>query len=83
MNRNKIRTFLEIIYNCPFVLLVIFTSVVFLIFFDGTEGREDGKNVAALRMIEEKNPAKENDITDREEQKEDSSIVEEVQKPKE
>ena len=83
MNRNKIRTFLEIIYNCPFVLLVIFTSVVFLIFFDGTEGREDGKNVAALRMIEEKSPAKENDITDKEERKEDSSIVEEVQKPKE
>ena len=63
MNRNKIRTFLEIIYNCPFVLLVIFTSVVFLIFSDGAERREDGQNVAALRMIEEKNPAKENDIT--------------------
>lgn len=83
MNRNKIRTFLEIIYNCPFILLVIFTSVVFLIFFDGAERREDGQNVAALRMIEEKNPAKENDITDKEEQKEDSSIAEEAQKQEE
>ncbi len=34
MDKNKMRTFLEIIYNCPFILLVLFTSLVFLLFFD-------------------------------------------------
>ncbi len=34
MNRNKIETCLEIIYNCPFLLLVMITSLVFVLFFD-------------------------------------------------
>ncbi len=34
MNRNKIEICLEIIYNCPFLLLVMITSLVFVLFFD-------------------------------------------------
>ena len=34
MDRNKMRTFLEIIYNCPFILLIVFTSLAFVTFFD-------------------------------------------------
>ena len=53
MDRNKMRTFLEIIYNCPFILLVIFTSLVFLMFFDETGNRRNIQDIAVLQFIGE------------------------------
>ena len=47
------RTFLEIIYNCPFILLVIFTSLVFLLFFDETGNRRNIQDIAVLQFIGE------------------------------
>lgn len=52
MIKNKMRTFLEIIYNCPFVLLVIITSIVYLSFFDETGILSLDKSIAAFRMYE-------------------------------
>lgn len=53
MNGNKMRTFVEIIYNCPFILLVIFTSIVFVLFFDGDGNRKKEPGIAALQLITE------------------------------
>lgn len=47
------RTFLEIIYNCPFILLVIFTSLVFLLFFDETGNRRNIQDIAVLQFVGE------------------------------
>lgn len=52
MNRIKMRTFLEIIYNCPFVLLVVFTSLIFVLFFDGEGKRRDVHDIAVSRLID-------------------------------
>lgn len=52
MIKNKMRIFLEIIYNCPFVLLVIITSIVYLSFFDETGVLSLDKSIAAFRMYE-------------------------------
>lgn len=54
MSGNKMRTFLEIIYNCPFILLVIFTSLVFVLFFDGKGNRRDVQDITVSHMIEER-----------------------------
>lgn len=70
MNGNKMRTFVEIIYNCPFILLVIFTSIVFVLFFDGEGNRKEEPGIAALQLITEEvkagtgeeNASKENEI---------------------
>lgn len=53
MNKNKMRTFLEIIYNCPFVLLVIITSLVYIFLFDETGTLKTDKNIAVLHMEDE------------------------------
>lgn len=53
MNGNRMRTFVEIIYNCPFILLVIFTSLLFALFFDGEGNRKSEHNIAALQLITE------------------------------
>ncbi len=78
MNGNKMRTFLEIIYNCPFILLVIFTSLVFVLFFDGAKEHKDEQEVAVLRLsdegAEEENAEKGNDIAEESKQKKDDSI---------
>ena len=78
MNGNKMRTFLEIIYNCPFILLVIFTSLVFVLFFDGAKEHKDEQEVAVLRLsdegAEEENSEKGNDIAEESGQKKDDSI---------
>ncbi len=67
MNRNKLRTFLEIIYNCPFILLVIFTSSVFFLFFDGAERLKSEQDMAVLQLIEEgiKTGSGEDDLVNR------------------
>lgn len=53
MNKIKMRTFLEIIYNCPFILLVLFTSLFFFLVFDGSGNRRDTQEMAVFRMLEE------------------------------
>lgn len=53
MNGNKMRTFLEIIYNCPFILLVIFTSIAFSLFFDESGLRKSEHNMAVSQMMED------------------------------
>ncbi len=50
MNRNKIETCLEIIYNCPFLLLVMITSIVFVLFFDETGKLKTNKSVTVLQL---------------------------------
>lgn len=52
MNKMKMRTFLEIIYNCPFILLVVFTSLIFALFFDGEGGRRDVHDIAVSRLFD-------------------------------
>lgn len=52
MNKNKMRTFLEIIYNCPFLLLVIITSFVYVLFFDETGILKIDKEIAVLQMLD-------------------------------
>lgn len=53
MNRIKLRTFLEIIYNCPFILLVVFTSLIFVLFFDETGDCRNVNEIAALSLLGE------------------------------
>lgn len=50
MNKNKMRTFLEIIYNCPLLLLVIITSFVYVFFFDETGILKIDKSIAVFQM---------------------------------
>ncbi len=53
MNSNKLRTFLEIMYNCPFILLVIFTSIIFGVLFDGDGNRRAVHAMADSRLVQE------------------------------
>ena len=45
------RTFLEIIYNCPFILLIVFTSLAFVTFFDGEGNRRTGQELAVFQLF--------------------------------
>lgn len=49
MNRNKIEICLEIIYNCPFLLLVMITSLVFVLFFDETGVLKTDKSITVFQ----------------------------------
>ncbi len=51
MNDNKFKRLLEIIYNCPFILLILFSSLFMLPFFASMEGWDNDKNLAVLEMI--------------------------------
>lgn len=51
MDRNKMRIFLEIIYNCPFILLIVFTSLAFVTFFDGEGNRRTGQELAVFQLF--------------------------------
>lgn len=51
MNKNKMRVCLEILYNCPFVLLVIVTSFLFVLFFDETGVLKIDKSIAVFQPI--------------------------------
>lgn len=90
MNRIKLRTFLEIIYNCPFILLVVFTSLIFILFFDETGNRKNVNEIAVSSLLGEGekveagtgNATKENEITFSEEHKtENESGGETTEKP--
>lgn len=81
MDRNKMRTFLEIIYNCPFILLVTFTSLAFLLLFDETGNRRNIQDIAVLQFIgegmtsgaEDGGQENRNDIIEKNGQKSDNS----------
>lgn len=85
MDRNKMRTFLEIIYNCPFILLVLFTSLVFVFLFDGAGNRRDTRELSVLQMIDraketgngEEILAKDDDIENKKERNGDAAIEKE------
>lgn len=51
MNDNKFKRLLEIIYNCPFILLILFSSLFMLPFFASMGGLDNDKNLAVLKMI--------------------------------
>lgn len=53
MNNIKVRNVLEIIYNCPFILLVVFTSLIFCLFFDETGNRRNEQDAAVFQLFEE------------------------------
>ena len=50
MNNNKMRTCLEIAYNCPFLLLIFSTSFLFFIYSGVSYGRNDDKSIAVMQM---------------------------------
>lgn len=70
MNGNKIRTFMEILYNCPFILLVIVTSILFGLLSDGGGNGRNEHSIAVSQLLgdevkasaDERNPSKGNDI---------------------
>ncbi|MDE6404822.1 MAG: hypothetical protein K2M20_04120 [Lachnospiraceae bacterium] len=53
MNGKNVRAFLEIIYNCPFILLVIFTGIVFAALSDGSGGWKGEHDIAAIQLLGE------------------------------
>ncbi len=53
MSEKRMRTFLEIIYNCPFILLVIFTGIIFSLFFDETGKRKNEQEAALSQLVVE------------------------------
>ena len=50
MNNNKLRTCLEIAYNCPFLLLIFSTSFLFFIYSGTSYGRDDDKSIAVMQI---------------------------------
>lgn len=57
MDGNKGKYFLEIIYNCPFILLILLTSLLAIPFFDKMECLENGKKIAVFRSADERGKA--------------------------
>ncbi len=49
MRGNKTKHLWEIVYNCPFIILVLFTALFMLPFFHKIEGRENDKNIAVIK----------------------------------
>lgn len=78
MNENKPKYILEIIYNCPFILLVVFTSFLVLPFFDRIENCKNGENIAEFytSVPEEEPPAVEEPLENEGIRKEENSKIE-------
>lgn len=53
MDGNKTKYFLEIIYNCPFILLVLLTSLLATPFLDKIESWENDKKIAVFQPMDE------------------------------
>ena len=53
MNGNKVKYILEIIYNCPFILLILLTSFLAIPFFDRMGVCENDKKIAVFRSDDE------------------------------
>lgn len=50
---SKIKNAWEIIYNCPFILLVLFTSLFAVPCFNRIENRENDKEIAVIKVAKE------------------------------
>lgn len=50
MDHKKRKKYLEIVYNCPFILLVLFTSFIAMFLSDEIGVHANGKNIAVSRM---------------------------------
>lgn len=57
MNKNKIKYLWEITYNCPFILLLIFTSLIMLPYIGRVESRENDKKMAVIKTLEKEEEA--------------------------
>lgn len=53
MSKKRIRTILEIIYNCPFLLLVIITSCIYVLAIDETGILKTEKDIAVFHMLDQ------------------------------
>lgn len=53
MNGNKGKYILEIMYNCPFILLVLLTSLLAIPFFNRIEKWENDKKIAVFQPVDE------------------------------
>lgn len=53
MNNNKIKHFWEVVYNCPFILLIVVTSLFAVPFFHCMEDQKCDDNLAVLKTIDE------------------------------
>lgn len=53
MDGNKAKYFLEIMYNCPFILLVLITSLFAIPYFDKIEILENDNEIAVCRPVDE------------------------------
>ena len=56
MNRNAMRNFVEIIYNCPLILLVLITSLVVIPMSDEINIFERNNKISAVHLTDGKNP---------------------------
>lgn len=52
MNNNKIKYLWEIVYNCPFILLLLFTACIAIPCYYRMENRENGEKEAIIKTIE-------------------------------
>lgn len=64
MNGNKTKYVLEIIYNCPFILLVILTSLLAIPFFNEMESWGNDKKIAVFQPIDEGAKTAEENLND-------------------
>ncbi len=53
MNDNRIKHIWEIVYNCPFILLIVVTSLLAVPFFDRIENRECDHKIAVSKTMNE------------------------------
>lgn len=53
MDGNKIKYILEIMYNCPFILLVLLTGLLAIPFYGKIEGWENDQKIAVFQPIDE------------------------------
>lgn len=53
MSDNKIKHLWEIVYNCPFILLIVVTSLLAVPFFDRIENRECDHKIAVSNFANE------------------------------
>lgn len=53
MSNDKMKNLWEIIYNCPFILLIVVTSLVAAPFFERIENRECDNKIAVLKTVKE------------------------------
>lgn len=53
MGDQKIKHLWEIVYNCPFIILVLLTGLFALPWFNQIEGRENDEKIAVMQTVKE------------------------------